>query len=411
MADGNKVYYCGPIVGMDGKRLDLNVINQNFQYLELDPSAPIRVKNSTVGTEGSHDSIEEESAKFSRFVDNLYDGRIYDDFFSSHKPDVFIVDIFFSTLVIVLQSYKSIILLANTFILGQRDINIPPINLDIIPSNDPNSVEQIDKIWNFTVTSKQKSLKSYIDFMREISIIYNFDFEKYFHLERSIVPFGFELPELIFWDIQFDFPRTERSLRNKFFLGNIVDVDRLEGDLESYRDINPGEVVYVSLGTKKELFVEKKQSLMLRILQTAALMPDYTFIISAAKKFVNKYSTKCPSNVLLKPYCPQMHILSKSAVMITHAGGSIKECIRYAVPTLCYPFDGDQYGNTARIVYHGLGLKGDIVKDDAKDIKEMLSSLIQSKSIKNKLKQFQKETIQSEVSKKALTIFQSLTHR
>ena len=64
--------------------------------------------------------------------------------------------------------------------------------------------------------------------------------------------------------------------------------------------------------------------------------------------------------------------------MITHGGiNTITECVFCEVPMLVYPLSlhWDQPGNSARVVYHGLGLRGKIEKDSAKTISQKLNQL------------------------------------
>ena len=57
--------------------------------------------------------------------------------------------------------------------------------------------------------------------------------------------------------------------------------------------------------------------------------------------------------------------------MVTHGGmNSIVECIYRQVPMLAYPLNRcwDQPGNAARIVFHGLGMRGCLAGDSPSGI-------------------------------------------
>jgi UDP:flavonoid glycosyltransferase YjiC (YdhE family) len=65
------------------------------------------------------------------------------------------------------------------------------------------------------------------------------------------------------------------------------------------------------------------------------------------------------SNILVAPYVPQLELLKRSALVISHGGlGTIKECIEAAVPIIVFPQGWDQTGNMARVAYHGIGIAG-----------------------------------------------------
>lgn len=122
----------------------------------------------------------------------------------------------------------------------------------------------------------------------------------------------------------------------------------------------------------------------------------FTFIISSSKDFISSLNNNWSTNVILMEYCPQMQILQKAKLMVTHAGGSIKECIRFGVPMVCYPVDNDQFGNAARVAYHGLGKVVNFLEDDDLQIEENIKAVLSDSTIKDKLKYFQKRAIEAE---------------
>src|SRR6185312_13746791 len=68
-------------------------------------------------------------------------------------------------------------------------------------------------------------------------------------------------------------------------------------------------------------------------------------------------------------------VLSRADVFITHGGiNSVHDAIRHKVPMIVYPLDPtyDQNGNSSRVVYHKLGLRGDLDKDSVNDIREKI---------------------------------------
>jgi UDP:flavonoid glycosyltransferase YjiC (YdhE family) len=63
-----------------------------------------------------------------------------------------------------------------------------------------------------------------------------------------------------------------------------------------------------------------------------------------------------PSNVLVRPYVPQLELLSRSSVMITHGGAnSVMEAIAYRVPLLIAPLCNDQFHQVHFVETAGIG--------------------------------------------------------
>ena len=87
-----------------------------------------------------------------------------------------------------------------------------------------------------------------------------------------------------------------------------------------------------------------------------------------------------PDNVLVLDWAPQLEVLAHADVAITHGGtSSIHECIVNGVPVLVCPPnrpDLDQTGNAARVVYHGLGLRGAFDSDTSQDIERNIERLL-----------------------------------
>lgn len=55
-------------------------------------------------------------------------------------------------------------------------------------------------------------------------------------------------------------------------------------------------------------------------------------------------------------YAPQLEILQRATLMITHAGmNTTMECLMYGVPMVAIPVANDQPGVSARIVWSGVG--------------------------------------------------------
>lgn len=143
---------------------------------------------------------------------------------------------------------------------------------------------------------------------------------------------------------------------------------------------------------------DHKLGLLKEIITAAEGLLNFQFVIATSTYKDQLRSHVASPNVSLLDYAPQISLLSKSILMITHAGGnSVKECIRMGVPMLCYPFEHDQFGNAVRVVYHKLGLRG-VSTDDKTDIQQKILIIIHSPEIKKQVIKFQLRSIEAEES-------------
>jgi len=93
-----------------------------------------------------------------------------------------------------------------------------------------------------------------------------------------------------------------------------------------------------------------------------------------------------------REWVPQSTVLGQADVFITHGGiNSVHDAIRFKVPMLVYPTDPnyDQNGNSSRVLYHELGLRGNFDTDTAQDIRKKLIDLFSDIRFKKNLDAFQ----------------------
>jgi MGT family glycosyltransferase len=63
-----------------------------------------------------------------------------------------------------------------------------------------------------------------------------------------------------------------------------------------------------------------------------------------------------PSNVIVVDQAPQIELLKRATLCITHAGlNTALESLAHGVPMVAIPIGYDQFGVAARIAYHGVG--------------------------------------------------------
>lgn len=213
-------------------------------------------------------------------------------------------------------------------------------------------------------------------------------------------------PELVISPVAFDFPSTSRNVLTCFF--SIEEdrdihlfVPRYSALMEKlhFMKINKIFVVYCSLGTLSVVDKEKAICFFQKLKRVALMDDDLIFIFSVGKGLSHDVLLPLPKNILVFRQVPQFDLLQYCDLMITHGGmNSITECILRQVPMLVYPLNRswDQPGNAARVVFHGLGLKGSISRDSPmtiyRKIKKISSSYFVYKENLQKMKQKVEET-------------------
>lgn len=179
-------------------------------------------------------------------------------------------------------------------------------------------------------------------------------------------PWAIEKKNEIFWY------RPYKSCRKSNFI---------EDNQILFESNNP--LIYVSLGTLVDNCENIVANFISLIIEVAKEKKLYNFIISTGNNLYKKYANLEIDNVYFFNNVPQTLILKKCDLMILHGGtNSIIECIEAVVPVISYPLLPriDHNGNTARIMFHKIGLRGNIRNETVHELKSKIEILLNDPS-------------------------------
>ncbi len=99
-------------------------------------------------------------------------------------------------------------------------------------------------------------------------------------------------------------------------------------------------------------------------------------------------SYNLPGNPIVVDYAPQLALLDRAAVLITHAGlNTTLEAISRGVPILALPRNSDQPGNAARVVYSGAGLMASFHRDPPAKLRGAIVRLLEEEKFRRRLQE------------------------
>jgi zeaxanthin glucosyltransferase len=111
-------------------------------------------------------------------------------------------------------------------------------------------------------------------------------------------------------------------------------------------------LIYASLGT----LVNGLEHVYRTILGAVATIPDVQMVLSIGKNISPDELGPIPLNTIVVSAAPQLELLKRAALCITHAGlNTALESLAQGVPMVAIPIGYDQPGVAARIAYHGVG--------------------------------------------------------
>ena len=149
-------------------------------------------------------------------------------------------------------------------------------------------------------------------------------------------------------ELQPDTPILDESFR---FVGPSINPQTRRGDFP-FEALGQGPVVYISLGT-----VHSTQPEFFRTCFEAFAGFQAQFILSAGRQTDLNSLNPIPANFIVRPSVPQLEVLQRTDVFITHGGiNSVHEGLYYGVPLILIPHQFEQLLNARCVAACGAGL-------------------------------------------------------
>lgn len=147
----------------------------------------------------------------------------------------------------------------------------------------------------------------------------------------------------------FDFPRTR--LPDSFhYTGPFHDKDSTEPVSFPWEKLDDRPLVYASMGT-----LQNRLPHVFQAIAEACTGLDAQLVISLGSTDVEA-PTGLAGNPIVVRYAPQLDLLARASLVITHAGiNTALESLAHGVPMVALPVGNDQPGVAARLKYLGVG--------------------------------------------------------
>jgi len=145
-------------------------------------------------------------------------------------------------------------------------------------------------------------------------------------------------------------PARTASLPAHVFLGSTVREEPADAEVDRWLAADDRPVVYVSFGS----FLSARGDVLARVVAALADMPVRVAVACGSTDPAQLGTI--PSGWLVREYLPQVRILGRAAVVVTHGGNnSVTEAATAGVPMVVLPFSTDQFAGAAAVVDAGLG--------------------------------------------------------
>jgi UDP:flavonoid glycosyltransferase YjiC (YdhE family) len=127
------------------------------------------------------------------------------------------------------------------------------------------------------------------------------------------------------------------------------------------------------------------------ILEAVGEFLEMQMVLSVGRNFNPGDLGPIPSNSIVVRIAPQIELLKRAALCITHAGlNTALEASAQGVPMVAIPVGYDQPGVAARIAYHGVGEFVEIRNLTARRLSELIVKVKANPNYRDKARWFQK---------------------
>jgi MGT family glycosyltransferase len=146
-------------------------------------------------------------------------------------------------------------------------------------------------------------------------------------------------------------------------------------------------LIYASLGT----LVNGLEHVYRTILEAVAPLSGVQVVLSVGRNVDLDKIGPVPSNTIVVRSAPQVELLKRAALCITHAGlNTALEALAQGVPMVAIPISYDQPGVAARIAYHGAGEFIELEELSTQRLSQVIQKVRMNPTYREKARYFQK---------------------
>jgi zeaxanthin glucosyltransferase len=182
-------------------------------------------------------------------------------------------------------------------------------------------------------------------------------------------------------------PRWMLGMPCRHYAGPFHDNEGREPVPFPWEKLTDKPLIYASMGT----LVNGLNNVYGAILEAVGEFPEMQVVLSVGKNFNPGDLGPVPSNTIVVRIPPQIELLKRAALCITHAGlNTALEALAQGVPMVAIPIGYDQPGVAARIAYHGVGEFVEVGNLTARHLSELIAKVTANRNYRDKARWFQK---------------------
>jgi UDP:flavonoid glycosyltransferase YjiC (YdhE family) len=311
-------------------------------------------------------------------------------------PDLVLLGPLMVDYIVPFLKLKVPIITLNFTLISIWSLTVPPVYSGVVPHS---RLGLISYGRNVLAWSKM-FLKNFLFNTRTYcKFRFGFGFSPFYNLKKEAGKYGARLkrtdtklrlhaPELVTCPKEFDFPFAART-NSRIYIGASLYTRRQEAPFD-WKSINREKpIIYCTLGTTSMIY-EHRKNLYQAVIEVIRQRPDLQLILQVGDEGEIEGFRPLPKNIFVYRWVPHMQVLPHTAIMICHGGlGTVREAVYFGVPLIVFPAERDDPGNSARVVFHHLGLRGNIKRVNARKIHSLIDRLSNDGFIHRSVKRMQ----------------------
>lgn len=198
---------------------------------------------------------------------------------------------------------------------------------------------------------------------------------------------------------QFDFPRKQLA-SNFHFTGPFVSPQARANVEFPFAQLSDRPLIYASLGTVQNRLVPLFQAIA-----SACADLDVQLVLSLGGSLSPAELGTLPGSPIVVQYAPQLALLQRASLCITHAGlNTALESLSAGVPMVAIPITNDQPGVASRIAWTGTGEFIPLKRLSSQQLRLVIKKVLSNPSYKQRALQLQTAIHQANGVEKAVDI-------
>lgn len=201
-------------------------------------------------------------------------------------------------------------------------------------------------------------------------------------------------------------PAAKKLPGDFHYTGPFVSTDARSLVAFPWEQLDGRPIVYASLGTTRNA-----QPMVLRLIAEACQDLDVQLVLSLGDRFAPEEFADLPGRPLVTRFAPQLEILKRAALVITHAGSNtVFEALMEGKPMVAIPLAHDQPAIAARVACAGAAQVLPVMRLSARRIRAAIFDVLHDPSFRDAAAAIQETLRRTRGAERAAQIIEDALH-